>query len=367
VKVGHGWPADGPDGAQVKYVFGSLTNKVPPSFTKAEIVRALQEWSKYARVQFVPGTDAGAPRTVNIFFAKGAHGDGFPFDGPGGTLAHTFYPAPPNPEPIAGDMHLDADENWHTGSNIDIYTVALHEAGHAIGLGHSDKPGNIMYPYYHLGAQLAPDDIAGAISLYGAAGPQPTENAPVVSLNLTVTDPASAIIDTTQSSISISGASSAGAGNVQITWQTDHGAAGRASGSTTWTIASVPLLTGRNTITITAIDSAHQTAVKTIQVTVHMPSSAPDATPPALSITSPSATIVSTPAASFSVRGTASDNVGVSKVTWQNSIYASGLAVGTVNWTADNIPLYPGNNNLIIRAYDAAGNTSWRSITVVRR
>ena len=33
----------------------------------------------------------------------------------GGVLAHTFYPAAPNPEPIAGDMHLDNDENWNAG------------------------------------------------------------------------------------------------------------------------------------------------------------------------------------------------------------------------------------------------------------
>lgn len=34
-----------------------------------------------------------------------------------------------------------------TRSKEHIYGVMLHEAGHAIGLGHSASPGSIMYPY----------------------------------------------------------------------------------------------------------------------------------------------------------------------------------------------------------------------------
>jgi len=86
-------------------------------------------------VTFQPGASVAAARTVVVKFASGAHGDAYPFDGPGGVLAHTFYPVPVNPETIAGDMHLDADEAWHVGSDIAIYSVALHEAGHAVVAG----------------------------------------------------------------------------------------------------------------------------------------------------------------------------------------------------------------------------------------
>ena len=42
---------------------------------------------------------------------------------------------PLNPEPIAGDMHFDNDESWRIGANLDVFSVALHETGHALGLG----------------------------------------------------------------------------------------------------------------------------------------------------------------------------------------------------------------------------------------
>ena len=64
--------------------------------------------------------------------------------------------------------------------------------------------------------------------------------------------------------------------------------------------------------------------------------------------------------------GTASDNVGVAAVKWSVSTGGSGDAVGTTAWSA-RVPLLTGTNVVTLRAYDAAGNSGWRTITVVRR
>jgi hypothetical protein len=65
------------------------------------------------------------------------------------------------------------------------------------------------------------------------------------------------------------------------------------------------------------------------------------------------------------VSGTASDNKAVSSVTWSTSTGSSGVAGGTDAWSAV-IPLLVGDNVVTIRAYDAAGNSTWRALTAVR-
>jgi hypothetical protein len=86
----------------------------------------MAEWTKVIQLTWLPGSDSRADRTVNIFWATGDHGDTFPFDGPGGVIAHTFYPFPVNPESIAGDMHFDNAESCHVGSAVDVFSVALN-------------------------------------------------------------------------------------------------------------------------------------------------------------------------------------------------------------------------------------------------
>ena len=71
----------------------------------------------------------------------------------------------------------------------DIASVGTHEAGHCIGLGHSDVPGSTMWPTTGPGdingRSLGADDIAGACEIYPSGGEVPdpgVEPPPVVGM-----------------------------------------------------------------------------------------------------------------------------------------------------------------------------------------
>ncbi len=382
----HGWDLDSGNAAHLGYVFGAITPKVPAATVQSEIIRALNQWSSHANVIFQPGTDALAPRTVLIKFASGAHGDAYPFDGPGGILAHTFYPVPLNPESIAGDMHLDADENWHAGGDVDIYSVALHEAGHAIGLGHSDNPGDVMYPYYRRNMSLSANDIGAARALYGVAGPvSGTSAAPVTSAPVsggTSTPPPSPLrmtlnpvpSSTQVNQTSMTGTVAGGTLPVSIQWQTDHSYSGQATitnaGSTNpvaWTAGAIPLVNGSNTMTVTAFDAVRQTASQTASITLLPPQATGGSSGPVtVAISSPTSVVVTVNAATVSLAGTASGGAGVTRVTWQTSSGATGTATGVGPWLASSVPLLTGTNTIVIRAYDANGTNGWAALVAVR-
>ena len=90
-----------------------------------------------------------------------------------------------------------------------------------------------------------------------------------------------------------------------------------------------------------------------------------DVTLPTVTITSPTSNpSYSTGSSSVTLGGTASDNIGVTQVTWVNSRGGSGTATGTTSWTASGIVLQAGSNVLTVTARDAAGNTATGTLTV---
>lgn len=370
--IGEGWDGPGQGSAAVGYYFQRLTQKLAADQVRAEILRAMQEWSRVASVAFSPASGPYLERTLNFLFAAGSHGDAYPFDGPGKVLAHTYYPAPPNPEPIAGDLHFDDAEEWVAGPDltvrsVDVYSVTLHELGHALGLGHSDMPGAVMYPYYRRATILTTEDTQAILGLYAAPSETPGGNPPgqpptPAPLNLAIQFPSAFPVSTTTAALPISGTVSGGDGDVRVTWTTDRGSSGTAQGGRSWAM-TVPLQLGGNAITIRVTDAQNATISRTVTATLL---AATDTVAPLVRITSPAGTSVLTYAASIKLAGTASDNIGVVSVTWTTSTGKSGTATGTTNWTAA-VPLFIGTNSIVVRARDLAGNTAWRSVTVTRR
>ncbi|XP_044897046.1 stromelysin-3 isoform X2 [Felis catus] len=108
------------------------------------------------------------------------HGDNLPFDGPGGILAHAFFPKTHR----EGDVHFDYDETWTIGNNqgTDLLQVAAHEFGHVLGLQHTTAAKALMSPFYtfRYPLSLSPDDRRGIQHLYGQPRPAPTSRPPAV-------------------------------------------------------------------------------------------------------------------------------------------------------------------------------------------
>ncbi|XP_035252394.1 72 kDa type IV collagenase-like [Anguilla anguilla] len=71
--------------------------------------RAFKVWSEVTPLTFTRVMEGEADIFIN--FGRKEHGDGYPFDGKDGLLAHAFAPGPG----IGGDSHFDDDEQWTLG------------------------------------------------------------------------------------------------------------------------------------------------------------------------------------------------------------------------------------------------------------
>ncbi|KAI4347659.1 hypothetical protein L6164_008451 [Bauhinia variegata] len=144
------------------YVYRSSANVLDINEVRDAIQNAFISWEQVTDFTFNQ-VDEGQHADIVIGFHSRDHGDGYPFDGPGRVLAHAFAPQD-------GRLHLDGDEKWSTNPSsnlVDLESVAVHEIGHILGLGHSYNLNAVMYPSYsHVKRNLGRDDIDGIRNLY---------------------------------------------------------------------------------------------------------------------------------------------------------------------------------------------------------
>ena len=159
--------------------------------------KAFDVWGQHADLTF---SEATTNYQILLSFASGSHKlkrsnemCGYGLDGPGGVLAHAFYPDGTTRH--ISEIHLDANENWSTTSHTmdnetSLFSVLVHEIGHTLGLDHSDIQDSTMFPwYYGKGYEnytLSQDDIFAIQHLYGV---KPASTTTVQTVPTTITIP----------------------------------------------------------------------------------------------------------------------------------------------------------------------------------
>jgi hypothetical protein len=164
-----------PDGTNLGGVtsnlFATFNAKWATNVWQNQILRAAQVWAQQANLNFAVVSDNGTQ------IGGGSYQQGDPNMGDiriGGynfqstTLASAYLPPPVNNYSIAGDWQFNTGQPFNIGSTYDLFTVAAHEMGHALGLLHSTTAQAIMYASYNTRkTALNSDDISGIQAIYG--------------------------------------------------------------------------------------------------------------------------------------------------------------------------------------------------------
>jgi len=142
----------------------------------ARTVEGAQAWN-YSLFNFTFGPDDTVSPCSPYTSNNGVNGIDFAAVGtPGSTLAQTTWWFNAANDILDCDMRFDDEWNWYTGAGLpvpagqfDWRSVAEHEFGHCLSLGHSADPNALMFPSISSGTRkgIATDDINGRNAIYG--------------------------------------------------------------------------------------------------------------------------------------------------------------------------------------------------------
>ena len=173
-----------PDGTDIEGVgsslHGTMSRTTSTQVWKQAILKAFETWAYYANVNIaVVGDDGSDFGSGGPSQGSATHGDirvgARPLDSTQVAIGTPFDLF----DSWSGEVIFNSNDEFSVGSGggYDLYSVALHEAGHALGLDDSDlDPCSAMY-YQYQGVRggLSPADIASIQSLYGPRVADPYE------------------------------------------------------------------------------------------------------------------------------------------------------------------------------------------------
>ena len=177
-------------------------NPLPATYIRAAIEKALRLWSEAAPLNFVEVPDDGLPYGLTTHYGQIRFWHGY-INGPDPVIgdpvakAQTYFPPG---DGLPGDVEFDDSDRWQENGTLrqpDVLGAAIHEIGHALGLGHSTgiipdaywsyqryENGQIVDHLEPMGnanmfwifmrttglddGKLYPDDVAGIQAIYGA-------------------------------------------------------------------------------------------------------------------------------------------------------------------------------------------------------
>jgi hypothetical protein len=155
-------------GTQTSSLFSLLNAETPTASWQTTILKAVQTWAVNADINVGVVADGGQPLgTPGLVQGDSRFGDirvaavdlgpdvvavSSPFDFTAGTWA--------------GDVELNS-RYLNATSGYDLFTVALHEAGHVFGFADNSDPTSVMYSQYAgIKTGLSSNDVANLLALY---------------------------------------------------------------------------------------------------------------------------------------------------------------------------------------------------------
>jgi hypothetical protein len=204
--------------------------------------------------------------------------------GPSGVLAETTPSFTWNAVSDATHYELWVNDAGQTSRINTTYTAAAAGCGGGTGTC-TVSPGVVLAPGAWIwwvrtsnGGGVGPSSAPLAFTV-----PAPPDT---VAPTIAITAPtALGIYRASSATLVMSGTAGDDVGVTQVSWTTDRGGSGVATGTTAWTIAAVPLGAGTTVVTVTARDAANHTANAALTVTYTPPPAQPTLVAPSGTLT----------------------------------------------------------------------------------